>query len=176
MLKGGVVNLIQSKIFKTVVFILGVLLLISTVFISINPEPFLKFGYAGVFLFNLFGPGTLLIPTLSLEMNIPLIALFSATGMTLNDSLSWVVGTIGNDVIPPSSRVERIELKLKKHGAIYLFLWSLIPFPYDIIGFIAGYLDFKYLKFALPTILGKFIRFLVIGYGVTSIFSLIALN
>ena len=160
----------RSKEFKRIAFLLGIIFLILTAFISINPQPFLKFGYIGVFAFNLFGPGTLLIPSLARHMNIFGLAIASALGMALNDSISWSIGSIGHSVIPHSKKVERIEGSLRKHGPPILFFWALIPFPYDLIGLIAGYLGFSYRNFVIPTFLGKFTRFVLLGYGIIKIF------
>jgi membrane protein YqaA with SNARE-associated domain len=161
--------IIQSKTFKKITVVLGIAFLVLTFFISFKPEPFLKFSYLGVFVFNLFGPGTLLIPSLSRHMNIFLLAFFTALGMSFNDSVSWVIGRNGDVIIPRSKKVLKIESGLHKFGPYALFVWSLIPFPYDLIGLIAGYLEFPYKTFILPTFLGRFLRLALIGFGVVAI-------
>ncbi len=165
------VRLLGSREIKGVAFVLGVVFLVLAVFVGVNPQPFLKFGYTGVFVFNMFGgAGVLLIPTLSRYMNLPALAFVSALGMAFNDSVSWWVGGIGHTIIPHSKKLERIEGSLRRSGWPVLFLWSLIPFPYDLIGFVAGYLRFSYKSFLVPTFLGKFVRFLLIGYGAIKLF------
>lgn len=49
-------KILQSRKFKEITIILGVLFFVLTFVISLDPKPFLKFGYSGVFVFNLFGP------------------------------------------------------------------------------------------------------------------------
>jgi len=161
-------KLFQSRKFKEITIILGVLFFVLTLAISLDPKPFLKFGYSGVFVFNLFGPGTLLIFSLAKHMNILWLALASALGMSLNDSVSWLVGRSGDVIIPRSKKVEKIEATIHKFGPIAFFVWSLIPIPYDIIGFVAGYLEFPYTSFVLPMFLGKFVRFIILGFGIVS--------
>ncbi len=163
------VRIFSSRDFKRIVFIFGIVFLFLTALISVKPEPFLKFGYIGVFVFNLFGPGTLLIPSLSKYMNIFLLAFASSAGMSLNDSLSWYIGKFGHEIIPHSKKAEKIEKGVRKHGFPALFLWSLIPIPYDIIGLIAGYIGFSYKRFIIPTFLGKFTRFILLGLGVLKV-------
>jgi membrane protein YqaA with SNARE-associated domain len=136
----------------------------------LDPTPFLKFGYFGIFIFNLFGAGTLLFLSLARHMNIVYLAFVSASGMTFNDSVSWVVGRSGDEIIPRSKKIEKVERSLHKYGALALFLWSLVPIPYDIVGFIAGYLEFPYKKFIVPTFLGKFARLILLGSGMLAIF------
>ena len=162
---------LQSRKFKEITIILGILFFVLTLVVSLDPKPFLKFGYAGVFVFNLFGPGTLLVFSLAKHMNIFGLALASALGMSLNDSVSWLVGKSGDVIIPRSKKVEKIEAILHKFGLIAFFVWSLIPIPYDIIGFIAGYLEFPYKSFVLPMFFGKFVRFIILGFGIVSFFN-----
>lgn len=163
-------NLFQSKKFKKMTLILGVIFFIYTIIISFDPQPFIRFGYIGVFVFNLFGPGTLLFPSLVRHMNILDLAFVTALGMAFNDSVSWLIGKSGDVIIPRSKKVKRIEGTIYKYGSAALFFWSLIPIPYDIIGLIAGYLEFSYKSFILPTFFGKFVRFILIGYGVVALF------
>lgn len=70
--------------------------------------------------------------------------------VAFNDSVSWLIGRSGDVVIPRSKKVEKIEKTINRFGSVALFFWSLIPIPYDIIGFIAGYLEFPYRNFITP--------------------------
>ena len=169
-MKNKLTKLMRSPKFKKLTLILGVLFFILTFFISFNPGPFLKFGYLGVFVFNLFCPGTLLFPSLVKHMNFIGLAIATTSGMALNDSVSWLVGRSGDVVLPRSKRIERIERSIHKYGSVALFFWSLIPFPYDLIGLIAGYLEFSYKRFLIPTFLGRFIRFILLGLGIVKFF------
>lgn len=154
------------KLWKWVTVILGLSFIIYTfLFVARDPQPFLKFGYAGVFVFNLFGPGMLLIPFLAQHMNVPLLALVSALGMATNDSVSWIVGKNGDVLLPRNKRIIRIEELIGKYQGIALFFWALIPFPYDLIGLIAGYLQVPYKVFVAATFMGRFLRFLLLGFG-----------
>ncbi len=162
-------SIFTSKTFKKTLFVFGLLFFILTLVISLDPKPFLRFGYVGVFVFNLIGPGTLLVPSLSRYMNVYLLALATALGMAGNDSVSWLVGRNSDVVVARSKGTQRIEATLHKYGPYALFVWSLIPFPYDLIGFIAGYLEFPYRRFIIPTILGKFVRFILLGLGIVAV-------
>jgi membrane protein YqaA with SNARE-associated domain len=162
-------NLFQSKKFKKISLILGIIFFFLTFLISFDPQPFLRFGYVGVFVFNLFGPGIFLFPPLIRHMNIFGLAFATALGMAINDSVSWLIGRSGDIVIPRSRKVEKIAGTIHRFGPMALFFWSLIPFPYDIIGLIAGYLEFSYKSFVIPTFLGKLVRFLILGSGMIAL-------
>lgn len=156
----------QSTRFKRVLFYVGLVFIVLTFLMSLNPEPFLKFGYGGVFVFALFGPASLVVPILALHMNVPLLAVVTALGMAINDAVSWYVGTLGHVVLPESKHVKRLEKNVRVYGRFALFFWALIPFPYDLIGLIAGYLGFSFAGFMVPTFSGRLVRFLLLGFGV----------
>ncbi|HUS60002.1 MAG TPA: VTT domain-containing protein [Nevskiaceae bacterium] len=169
-MKDRLVKLFQNEKFKKIALVLGVLFIVLTLVISFNPKPFLKFGYLGVFVFNLFGPGTLLIPALSRYMNIFGLAFVTSLGMALNDSVSWLIGRSGDVVIPRSKKVLKMEDVLQKYGPFALFVLSFMPLPYDFIGLIAGYLGISFKFFLMPTFLGRFIRMILIGMGTVAMF------
>ena len=159
------VSFFQSKPFKVFTLILAVIFYLLALVIALAPEPFLYFGYPGIFVFNLFGPGMFLVPAASRHFNIFGVALVTALGMAINDSISWLAGKNGDVVFPRGRRVERFETQIKKYGPWALFFWALIPFPYDFIAVIAGYLKIPFWRFLLPTFLGRLVRFLALGSG-----------
>jgi membrane protein YqaA with SNARE-associated domain len=164
------IKFLRSKNFKKITLVLGVIFLVLTGLISFKPEPFLQFGYLGVFIFSLFGAGTFLVFSLSRYMNIFGLAGAIALGTALNDSVAWLIGNSGESIVPRSSKTQGIEKSVQKYGVFALFVWSLLPVPYDIIGLIAGYLGISYKRYVIPTFLGKFVRMILIGGGIISYF------
>lgn len=144
--------------------------MILTGLISINPEPMLRFGYLGVFVFNLFGAGTLLVFSLARHMNVFGLAAATSLGMSFNDSVAWLIGNSGQAIVPRSPKTQKVERVIQKYGAFGLFIWALLPIPYDIIGLVAGYLGLSYKQYFIPSFFGKFLRMLLIGLGVVSYF------
>ena len=161
---------IQSKPFKVFTLVLAVIFYLLSFVIAFSPEPFLCFGYLGIFVFNLFGPGTFLVPTASRHFGVFGVALFTALGMAINDSIPWLAGKNGDVVFKRGRRVERLEGQIKKYGPWALFFWALIPFPYDFIAIIAGYLKMPFWRFVIPTFLGRLVRFLGLGSGTVALF------
>ena len=90
--------------------------------------------------------------------------------MAINDSIAWIIGNSGKAVVDRPVKLKKIEHSIEKYGIFAIFFWSLIPFPYDIIGLVAGYLGLSYVRYIIPTFLGKFIRFTLIGLGILSFF------
>ena len=159
----------HSKPFKIFTLILALIFYLLAFVIAFKPEPFLRFGYLGIFAYNLFGPGTFLIPVVSRHFAVFGVALATSLGMAINDSVSWLAGKNGDIVFPRGKRVARIETGIKKYGPFALFFWALIPFPYDFIAVIAGYLKLPFKRFLIPTFLGRLLRFLLMGSGIVAI-------
>lgn len=159
------VGLFKSRPFKIFTLVLAVIFYLLAFVIVFAPGPFLKFGYLGIFVYNLFGPGTFLVPTASRYFNIFAVAAVTALGMAINDSVSYLAGRNGDVVLKRGTKVIKIEAKIKQYGPWALFFWALIPFPYDFIAIIAGYLEIPFWRFLLPTFLGRFIRFIGLGSG-----------
>ncbi|MDZ4228787.1 MAG: VTT domain-containing protein [Patescibacteria group bacterium] len=159
----------QSKPFKVFTLILAGIFYLLAFVVMLDPSPFLKFGYWGIFVFNLFGPGTFLVPTASRHLAVVGVALATTLGMTINDSVSWLAGKNGDIIFKRGRRVERIEKYIKQYGPWALFFWALIPFPYDFIAVIAGYLKMPFWRFLIPTFFGRLFRFLGLGSGTVAI-------
>lgn len=172
MTRDRIAAFIASKRFKRILFYTGLAFIVLTFILALNPAPFLRYGYAGVFVFALFGPASLLVPVLARYMNVPALAVVTASGMAINDSVSWYVGSLGAFVLPPSTTVLRLEKSLRSYGKFALFFWALIPFPFDIVGLIAGYSGFSFAGFIVPIFLGRLLRFLLLGYGVLGLRSM----
>lgn len=165
------VSVLRSNTFKKILLVAGIIFLVASILISVDPEPFVRYGYLGVFVFNLLsGPGMLILPALSKHMNVIGLAFVTALGMAFNDTVSWIVGRSGQEILPGGEKIEKMKAGINKYGPWALLVWSMIPFPYDLIGLISGYLGFDYMKFLIPTFMGKFIRFLIIGGSSLAIF------
>lgn len=159
----------MKKLFKIFTLVFAVVFYLLAFIVVFKPEPFLRFGYWGIFAFNLIGPGTFLIPAASRNFAVFGVALATSLGMAINDSVSWLAGKNGDIVFPRGRRVARIEAVIKKYGPFALFFWALIPFPYDFIAVIAGYLKLPFKRFLIPTFLGRLFRFLLMGFGIVAI-------
>lgn len=162
-------QIFASKPFKLFTLILAVVFYLLAFVIVFTPEPFLRFGLLGIFVYNLVGPGTFLVPTAARFFPVVAVALVTALGMAINDSVSWLAGRNGDIVLPRGKRVKKAEEYIKKYGPWAMFVWAFIPFPYDFVAVISGYLELPFVYFALPTFFGRFLRFLALGSGAVAI-------
>ncbi|HOZ02939.1 MAG TPA: VTT domain-containing protein [Candidatus Woesebacteria bacterium] len=156
-------QLFSVKLANRALLVLGVVFIVLTFFIALDPAYYAQFGYLGVFLFNLFGPGTILVPLMADHFNLGLLALISAFGMSANDSIVYLIGRTGQAVVLPGKKSSWARQLVARHGRLGLFAISLVPFPLDFVGGTVGYLGFSYRYYLLPTFAGKFLRFLALG-------------
>ena len=163
-IKSNMPKAIYSVWINRILLVLSAVFLLLTFLVALDPTYYAQFGYPGVFIFNLFGPGTLLIPLMAQHLNIVLLAVVSACGMSLNDSVVYVMGRSGQTLVSPGKKATFARALVMRYGRAGLFLISIVPFPLDFIGGTVGYLGFSYSYYVLPTFIGKFCRFLALGY------------
>jgi len=164
---------LESATFKKIYFVIFLVLLLLGMYIVIDPEPFLKLGYLGVFIFNFLGGlGSYLIPSLSQKMDLISLSFATALGMVLNDTISFVAGRGSTAIIQKGEWINRAEKLINRFGSPALFVISALPVPYDAIGLISGYLGVKYRNFFLATFAGKFLRMILIGIGTKQLIKL----
>jgi membrane protein YqaA with SNARE-associated domain len=159
------INIIQSDNFRKAAVVAGSVLAVGSILISVNPEPFLKTGYLGVFVYGMLGPVTMIIPVMSQHLNLYVLSAVASAGIVINDTLAYIVGRNADVFIQKSKKVLLVERWVSKYGVFALLAISILPIPYDFIGLIVGYLDLSFKKYAIPLFIGKFIRFVLIGLG-----------
>ncbi len=153
----------SSKRFQKITFYLGIVFVGISIFAAFKPGPFEKFGYFGVFVFSIFGAGSVIVAALAHHSNIFLLTLAATLGIGILDTVQWFVGKSGTAVIEPSKKIKRVEKLLQRYGWPILFALALIPWPYDFVSLLAGYLGFSYQKFIFPTLTGNYLRVLLIS-------------
>lgn len=162
-------KVVKSSIFRWVFLSLGVLFVILTFIISITPDSFLKYGYFGVFIFNVVSSGLLIIPVLVAKMNIFLIVLVSALGNIPNTSINYLVGNTSNHLFSRHPVVLKLKKWMEKFGLIIVYILAIVPMPLDVNGLLSGYVGIPYKQYILVNFLGKITVFALVAYGVISI-------
>jgi membrane protein YqaA with SNARE-associated domain len=169
MVQEKIVKIVQNDSFKRAAVIVGSTLAIGSILISVKPEPFLKTGYLGVFVYGMLGPVTMIIPTMSQHLNLYILSVVASAGVVVNDTLAYIVGRNSDVFVHKSKKVLLVEKWVNKYGVFALLVISVLPIPYDFIGLIVGYLDLSFKKYAIPLFIGKFIRFVFVGMSTSLI-------
>jgi membrane protein YqaA with SNARE-associated domain len=159
------------------VFIISILLSIAVLFIPLNPDEMIAYGYGGVFVITMLGAATLFIPGPTMVatfvvgslLNPALVALVAGLGSALGETTGYAAGYASRALIAPQegagSWYRRIFRWMGTHPFLTIFLLDAIPnFLGDIAGLIAGRIKYSYLKFLLASFLGKTIRFSLSAY------------
>lgn len=161
--------IILSQTFRYVLIVIGCVFVILTAFLSIKPDPFLKFGYVGVFIYNMIGSGLLLFPTVSQKLNLFLLIFFSALGNIANTSLNYVIGKNSTTVLAKVPYTDKAKTLLKHFGLLGVYILAILPLPVDVNGLLSGCLGLPYRSYIVVNFLGKVTIFLLVGFGILSL-------
>jgi membrane protein YqaA with SNARE-associated domain len=155
--------------------------IIVTILIYFFKDGILKlsaYGYVGLFIFNIFGSGTLFLPTplfltafaAASVLNPFIVTLVSSLGSALGESTGYLAGFGSEEIIEKNIKIQKMKKWFDKFGGWTIFFLAAVPNPlFDLAGVVAGASGMKYQKFIFITWLGKLIKFGVIVYlGVNS--------
>ena len=76
----------------------------------------------------------------------------------------YVAGRSGRDLLAKNKIYQRVEGWVKRWGWIAVFLLSIFPLVFDVVGIIAGAMRMPVWKFFLATWLGRTITYVTVAY------------
>jgi len=142
------------------------------------------YGYWGAFLISLFGNAAVILaaPVLPILATIgvvlypdtgPLgpiiVGLVGGAGAGIGEMTGYMLGYSGRPIVEKVKLYKRLVVWLRRWGALAIFILSIVPFFFDIVGIVAGVLRFPIWKFLLACWLGRTILYvgivLAAAYG-----------
>lgn len=129
-----------------------------------------KYGYLGLFIFNFISNATIIFPVPSIASvfiggalwNPLMVAVTTGAGAALGELIGYYVGYGGRGFIasPKNRKHWLIQIKnlFQKNGFITIFIFALLPLPFDIVGIMAGSLNYSVWKFLSATLCGRILR------------------
>jgi uncharacterized membrane protein YdjX (TVP38/TMEM64 family) len=168
----GLLILILSLVFGIIAFVLGKYITYMQ-----------NLGYVGVFLANLIGSATIVLPMPTLVMTVAvgaflnpiLTGIFSALGSTLGELTGYFAGLGGGDLINKNKKIIKVKGWMDKYGLWVVFVLATIPNPFfDLAGIISGASKIPLKKYLLAVFAGKLIKFITLaytGFGILRIFN-----
>jgi len=133
------------------------------------------YGYLGVFLINLIGHATIVLPvpafavTFAMGGTLPsplLVGLLAGLGAGLGELSSYLAGYSGRGLVENRERYDWIVRQMGRYGGWFVFVLALIPNPiFDMAGIAAGALRFPVRSFLLACIPGKTIRMTLLAFA-----------
>jgi membrane protein YqaA with SNARE-associated domain len=131
-------------------------------------------GYPGIFLVSLLGNATLILPAPSLALVFAMggvlppvwVGLAAGLGSTLGELTGYAAGYGGRAVIENRVAYERMQVWMRRRGAVTLFVLAVIPSPlFDLAGIAAGTLRYPLWRFLLVCGLGKTIKTVLVAWA-----------
>ncbi len=149
-----------------------------------------SYGYVGLFLVNVIGAASILLPSpaaasvfgagalLGDLLGVPAfvwVGLIAGLGEAVGEFSGYAAGYGGRVVVEKRPEYERIHRWMDAHGTITMFLMSTVPNPlFDVAGLAAGAVRMPMRSFFLAVLAGKVIKdtwMAAAGAGGVAIFS-----
>ena len=171
----------QSWLKKNILPLLTLLLIIaitSSIFVFYHNFPgkfdeLRHYGYLGAFLISLTLNATVILPagnflilfTLGGVLPLPLVVgLAGGAGAAIGELTGYLAGYSGRTIVAKQRKTyDRLEHWVKRWGALAIFVLSLIPMVFDLVGIAAGALRFPLWKFIFFCWLGRTILYIIIA-------------
>lgn len=139
----------------------------------------LAFGYLGVFLASVFGSASIFLPLpvsaiifgVSGVLNPVLVGIFSAFGASIGELSGYFLGFGTQKAVKKFSPKREKEIEkmkkffLKYGGFLATFIFAATPLPFDLIGIVAGMVNYNLKKFLLACFLGKLVSCSVLAFS-----------
>jgi membrane protein DedA with SNARE-associated domain len=132
-----------------------------------------KLGYLGVFVVGIILNATVIIPvsnmTVIFAMGAALsmpwaVGLIGGVAAGIGEMTGYIAGRSGRGLLARNKIYVRVEGWVKRWGWIAIFLLSIVPFAFDVVGIIAGALRMPVWKFMLATWAGRTIIYVTVAY------------
>jgi uncharacterized membrane protein YdjX (TVP38/TMEM64 family) len=128
------------------------------------------YGYLGAFVISVILNATIILPignmailmAIGTAMPSPaIVGLVGGLGAAIGELTGYIAGRSGRDLVAKSKMFNRIEGWVRKWGMLPIFVFSMVPFFFDLVGIAAGALRIPVWKFFVPCWLGRTILYVV---------------
>ena len=162
----------KEKIIKYFFIILSIAISVLIVVFRDNLAKLSSYGYLGIFLINLLGSATILIPTPAIMAtfvggsiyNPIIVGVLSGIGASIGETTGYLAGYGGSALIKENKNYMRVEKWMSINGFATIFVLACIPNPiFDLTGLFAGATKYSFKKYFLAVVSGKILRFMGIS-------------
>jgi uncharacterized membrane protein YdjX (TVP38/TMEM64 family) len=163
--------------------LIAILAIGTTLFLVFGRHPervaeFKNYGYLGAFLVSLIGNATVLFPGIVLPILAGLgvvfygvnglagpviVGLVGGAGAGIGETIAYLAGYSGRGIIGNNRLYGRVGDWLKRWGFLAIFLFSIMPLFFDLVGLAAGALRFPLRKFILACWLGRTVLYTAVA-------------
>ena len=166
-----------TSLYPKIATVLGIIFTIFSIVIAIMPLDYLQLeltGYPGVFLANLFGSATVLLPApkalaviaLAGKLNPLWVGTVAGIGSGIGEATGYYIGFLASTYMPQQNRLYRVlESWMARNGFLTIFICAVIPNPlFDIAGLVAGVNRYSVGRFLLAVTSGNILKNIAIAY------------
>jgi len=123
-----------------------------------------SYGYLGAFLISLIFNASVIVPVgnilvlSALGALLPspvVVGLVGGAGAAIGEITGYMAGYSGRGIVQNRQLYRRIEGWMKRWGTVTIFVFSVVPFVFDLAGIAAGVLRYPFWKFLLLCWLGR---------------------
>lgn len=157
------------------VFVLSFLVVGIAIYFKDQLSQFRALGLFGIFLANLLGSAIPFVPIPGITTVIAggilyspvLVALLATVGAIIGDVFCYFIGLSGERLFIKEEHgyYKHLVLHMKKYGWLVIFIFAFVPNPvFDVVGVVAGLLNYSVKKFLLWLFIGRLGRNLLLAF------------
>jgi membrane protein DedA with SNARE-associated domain len=145
-------------------------------------KEFEKYGYMGVFIVSVTLNATVIVPVSAMAvisslggvMPSPLlVGVIGGIGAGIGEMVGYIAGRAGRNLLARNKMYVRVEGWVQRWGPFAVFIFSIFPFLFDIVGLIAGATRMPAWKFFIACWLGRTILYVSVAYLGSVIFDVV---
>ena len=140
------------------------------------------YGYLGAFIVSIILNATIILPVSNMALMMALgtampspvlVGLVAGLGAAIGEMTGYVAGRSGRDLVARSQIYNRVEGWVRRWGWLAIFIFSIVPFVFDLVGIAAGALRLPLWKFFVACWFGRTILYVVMvmaaAYGLKTL-------
>jgi len=174
----------DGLLFRFLILAVSLILLVLIWIYRGELENLSRYGYIGIFVINFISASTIILPAPGTATvfiggaiwNPIIVGIVSGLGSSMGELFGYFLGYGGRGILKTfekeSSYVKKLEQYFEKSGFRTTFIFAFLPLPvFDIIGVIAGAVNYPVLKFFLAMVIARILRNIIFALTGAKIFS-----
>jgi membrane protein DedA with SNARE-associated domain len=136
-------------------------------------EQLKAYSYLGAFVIGLIFNATVVLPTggavvliaLGANMSFPgpiFVGLAGGSGAAIGEIMGYIAGRSGRTLLSRGNMYHRVEHWVQRWGGLTVFIASIFPFIFDLVGIAAGAMRYNFGKFLLYCWLGRMLLYVIL--------------
>jgi membrane protein YqaA with SNARE-associated domain len=173
----GILVWLKKRLVPLAGLIFAIAIIVGVVYVYLQNRDIFEelkgYGYAGAFVISVILNATVILPVSNMTVIIALgatlpspyiVGLAGGIGAAIGEMTGYIVGRSGRGLLAKNKVYARVEGWVKRWGWIAVFVMSIFPFLFDVVGIIAGAMRMPLWKFFLACWLGRTIVYVLVAY------------